>query len=156
MGQINLANCKTGGHSIGHGQIRIQIPDVRVLGVRFRREGQDGKGMGEHTPVGCPSPAKRPRRNWRAAPLALSSPLGKVETETQRERREKSVDGRRERRPEQDVFVSTSDRPTARIFVRIQLEQKAQLASARQRRPSLVLFRRLSFFHLLIFVPSFF
>ena len=95
-----------GGHSSGHGQIRMQIPDVRVLGVRFREEARDGKGMGGHNPVGYSSPAKRPAKNWRAAPLALSSPLGKAETERERE---KSGDGRRDSRPEQGVFVSTSD-----------------------------------------------
>ena len=39
--------------------------------------GRVGKGMGGHTPVGCSSPVKRPTKNWRAAPLALSPPLGK-------------------------------------------------------------------------------
>jgi len=65
----------------------MQIPDVRVLGVRFREEARDGKGMGGHTPVGYSSPAKRPAMNWRAAPLALSSPLAKAETERERGRR---------------------------------------------------------------------
>ena len=39
--------------------------------------------------------------------------------------------------PEQGVLGSTSDRPTARMFLRIiQQEQKAQLAGSRERRPS--------------------
>jgi len=34
--------------------------------------------MDGHTPVGCSSPVKRPTKNWRAAPLALSPPLGRL------------------------------------------------------------------------------
>jgi hypothetical protein len=45
-----------------HGQIRIQIAHIRVLGVRFRTEGGEEKGMAG-VPAGSSSPARRPTKN---------------------------------------------------------------------------------------------
>jgi hypothetical protein len=83
----------SGGLSIG--QIRIQIPQVRGQGVRFRAAGWEGRGDRKHTPVGCSSPAKRPSLDeQRAAQLAQSSVAARKGRPRPRERTEKS----RERR----------------------------------------------------------
>ena len=58
------------------------------------RSRMEGRGIGRHTPVGCPSPAKRPSLDeQRAAQLALSSPLGKEDRGREKERRSRGKGG---------------------------------------------------------------
>jgi hypothetical protein len=131
-----------GGPSIGHSIIvcckerkkpkllvgKIMVRSDLTLGfgcwIWRSRTGREGKGMCGHTRVGCSSPAKRPTKNWRAAALALSSPLGKEEAEAEAEtERDKAwrvaacprrVGEERERERERETDVGQAHGPARR------------------------------------------